>query len=382
MIGNIFFSKSVNINSWYYTNIKSTFPDCNYISTEQELQSGNVCIVVSSYQEYLKYSNYLCICPKEYSEDCIVMPIKDDRPVINIEYSREIYPYLIPLEKLYNITYSSYNNIDISKVLDISLTRQTGKISYMSKGKDNNFIIIVPSYNCHEYLEKCLKSIESSSYRNFKVCIIDDASDCHLHQNTCKFYSDVNNWSLIINKVNKKALYNIVNAIDIMKPNEEDIIIILDGDDYIFEKTLEILNHHYSDDTMITFGTYVYDSDNVNFPHFGLPIQFPMEKITFENIRRIPWIFSHLRSFKYKLWKFVDLNDLKNKKEYYPVSWDLALMYPMIEMGFNHLKFVEHPIYCYNVKNNNNDFKLNKELQYSFNLEIRSKNKYSIVIFK
>ena len=52
-----------------------------------------------------------------------------------------------------------------------------------------------------------------------------------------------------------KAFDNIINM---LKPNDDDIIVLIDGDDklnnkYVFEK----LNGYYQDNTEITFGNFV-----------------------------------------------------------------------------------------------------------------------------
>ena len=36
--------------------------------------------------------------------------------------------------------------------------------------------VIVPVYNCEEYLERCVNSITSQSYKNLEVILVDDGS--------------------------------------------------------------------------------------------------------------------------------------------------------------------------------------------------------------
>ena len=36
--------------------------------------------------------------------------------------------------------------------------------------------IIVPVYNCEEYIEKCIDSILHQTYQNFEVIVINDGS--------------------------------------------------------------------------------------------------------------------------------------------------------------------------------------------------------------
>ena len=48
----------------------------------------------------------------------------------------------------------------------------------MKNLKNNHFKIVVTTYNPGiNLLKKCLKSIEIQNYKNYDVCIIDDASN-------------------------------------------------------------------------------------------------------------------------------------------------------------------------------------------------------------
>ena len=38
------------------------------------------------------------------------------------------------------------------------------------------YSIIVPAYNTEKYIDKCLKSIFSNTYKNFEVIIVNDGS--------------------------------------------------------------------------------------------------------------------------------------------------------------------------------------------------------------
>ncbi len=101
------------------------------------------------------------------------------------------------------------------------------------------FSIIVPVYNVEKYIEKCLNSIYSQSYENFEVIIVNDGSP--------------DNSVDIINKYVQKdsrfKLYNKKNGglSDArnfgVKKAKGDYIIFVDSDDYINNKTLEMINN-------------------------------------------------------------------------------------------------------------------------------------------
>ena len=46
------------------------------------------------------------------------------------------------------------------------------------------------------------------------------------------------------------------------------------------------------------------------------------------------WMASHLRTFRHDLWLKIEDSDLRdNDGNYYPTTWDLAIMFPMLEMA-------------------------------------------------
>ena len=246
--------------------------------------------------------------------------------------------------------------------------------------KQNTFIIIIPSYNCPKWIGKCLKSVEDQTYKNYKVCVIDDASTEVEHTNIIKKYCENNKWSMIINDINIGALTNIVNGINKMNCDYDDIIVTLDGDDWFaHDKVLEILNLKYQDNTQITYGRFKFyakgfDSDVIHHNAMGYSEQVSSEVIDKKIFRKRGWVFSHLRTFKYRLWSKIKKDDLCDPKthEYFRVTWDMAFMFPMLEMAGHNIKFIDYPLYVYNVSNPMNDFKLREKEQIECEKYIRS----------
>ena len=59
------------------------------------------------------------------------------------------------------------------------------------------------------------------------------------------------------------------------------------------------------------------------------------------------WIYTHLKTFKYKLFKLTDDEDFKKNGRYLKSATDLAIMYPMLEMS-GKFKCVQNVLYKYN----------------------------------
>ena len=94
------------------------------------------------------------------------------------------------------------------------------------------FKIIVPMYNVEDWAETTIKSVLEQTYTNYSCVIIDDMSTDDSVDVVKNLIRDNNKFSLIINQEKKYALQNIIEAIEYNGRHDEDVIIILDGDDF------------------------------------------------------------------------------------------------------------------------------------------------------
>ena len=98
--------------------------------------------------------------------------------------------------------------------------------------------------------------------------------------------------------------------------------------------------------------------------------------------RTYDWVTSQLRTFYAKLFQQIRKEDLlyekEGRKEFFPVTWDLAMMFPMLEMASKkHIRYIPQILYIYNIKNPLNDFKLHRSLQIELEYYIRKKPPYA-----
>lgn len=94
--------------------------------------------------------------------------------------------------------------------------------------------IIVPNYNNEKYIEKCLESILSQTYKNIEIVIIDDAStdkSIDIINGYKKKYSFI---KVIYNKQNQGVTRNRDSAI---KASIGNYITTLDSDDFYINNT-------------------------------------------------------------------------------------------------------------------------------------------------
>ena len=81
----------------------------------------------------------------------------------------------------------------------------------------------------------------------------------------------------------------------------------------------------------VTYGSYVeYPSRRKG----QWATQIPKHIIDNNSYRHHRWCASHLRSFKHHLWNKIKKEDLLDSSgNFYRMTWDLAFMFPMLEMA-------------------------------------------------
>jgi glycosyltransferase involved in cell wall biosynthesis len=235
-------------------------------------------------------------------------------------------------------------------------------------------IILTTTFNCEKYVEKSLLSIMSQRFKDFTCYITDDLST----DNTVKIIKDLikndNRFILIENKIKKYQCGNYDHIIRELNIPDDEICVEIDGDDWLpNSNVLFKINEVYKDsDVWMTSGSFKdYDGR-------GCDEGFITPPESFNNIRKLRFTLSHLRTWKSWLWKKIKQEDLKNSDgNYWSVAGDLAFMFPMFEMsGEKHYRHIPEITYIYNRLNPLNDFKVNQDTANSIDKIIRNKTPY------
>jgi hypothetical protein len=141
------------------------------------------------------------------------------------------------------------------------------------------------------------------------------------------------------------------------KIQDEDIVVTLDGDDKLLHNdVLKRLDEIYQDENVwFTYGNF---QCNVPFRPYGRHIDW----IT--PVRRQPFSFAHIRTYKWFLLKNVRDEDLKYGDGHFfrsPEDW--VFCYPICEMaGPKHTRFIDEPLYFYRV---HEGYHMNKQARMS-----------------
>lgn len=239
--------------------------------------------------------------------------------------------------------------------------------------EDVNFKIITACYNCEEWIEKCILSVVSQTYKKWEMCIINDGSTDLTKQIIDEYVKSCPKIKCIHNEKNTgNALENRLAAVRKISTNKEDVIADVDGDDWLASNdVLDFINELYKDPALLlTYGQY--EPLSHNYHNYCDIIEDT------RNYRKNQWLSSHLKTYKKKLFDKIKDEDLRDKNgNYFKSCSDSAIMFPMIEMaGLRRIRFVARILYVYNDLNNMNVYKIHRKENLGFIEQIRNKQPY------
>jgi len=259
-------------------------------------------------------------------------------------------------------------------------SRTIARKSYSSSfalTNNKKFVIVIPSYNNQKWCEQNINSALNQEYGRFRVIFTDDCSTDGTFEKVSAAVNaseKSNKCTLIKNTTRKGALQNLYEMIH--SCDDDEIILTLDGDDWFpHNNVLSKLRDIYSQfgDVWMTYGQYQ------NYPDGGIGIAqpYPTNIVDSNSFRSYQWCASHLRTFYAWLFKNIKKEDFLYNGNFFPMTWDMVMMFPMLEMAGTHAKFNGDILYMYNLENPINDHKVNVQLQQDLDRYVRKMPKYS-----
>lgn len=245
---------------------------------------------------------------------------------------------------------------------------------YKARDNQTKFVFVVPSYNNKQWYRRNLGSIFTQNYDNYRVIYIDDCSPDNTGELVAEYVQELgkaDRVTLIRNTKRMRAMANIYKAVHMCA--DDEVVVMLDGDDWLaYEHVLETLNTIYANPQVwLTFGSFCM------FPEGkGWAANIPQDVVDMNAFRFFQPAPSHLRTFYAGLFKKIDKQDLCEDGEFYEYTYDLAMMFPMIEMAAERFRFIAQVMYVYNDANSINDHKTGKIKQRKTDLRIRNKVRY------
>ena len=229
------------------------------------------------------------------------------------------------------------------------------------------FYVLIRSWNSFASFDRCIESVFSQTYKNFKILFVDDASP-YTKKQKAYIKESLKNHIPIINKTRRYSLYNSYNMIHNYANKNDAVILNLDGDDWLYdENCLKYLSDVYikNKNCLITWGECLLwngknYSNSSRFIMENINIPYPQLVIKYNNYRKYPFLPLHPRTWKVWLFKKIKIADFKRPDgSWLQFAEDQAILYPMLEMANGHFKVIKKPLYVYNVATKNSDVKVN-----------------------
>jgi glycosyltransferase involved in cell wall biosynthesis len=227
------------------------------------------------------------------------------------------------------------------------------------------FHVVIPCYNCEKYIEKCLKSLQAQTFTDWNGLVADDASSDKTAHMVRLVSAKDDRIALRVGEERAWLMGNTLNALKHLDIAPNDVVAILDGDDWIMPDCLEkIWNAHLQGFDL------VYTNEDIDGQNHS--IAAPL--ITSAPVRKQSWCFSQLRSFKGYLFNLLDNNTFLDRNgHYFRAAGDLALYMPMAELvGPEKIHYIPERLYHYRVHETCN-FKIMRDEQLKNNWDIRNR---------
>jgi len=131
----------------------------------------------------------------------------------------------------------------------------------------------------------------------------------------------------------------------VVKPN--DVIVVLDGDDTLYPRALEVINQKYLEmSAWFTYGSYV---GNWSEQMVDIPPEVRQGRVNFTP-RKSKWLYGHPRSFKAHLLDHISVTDfLFSDGSWILKGSDCGFIFRMLELaGPNRIGHISEKIYKYN----------------------------------
>jgi len=209
--------------------------------------------------------------------------------------------------------------------------------------------IVVNCGPCEEFIGKCLASILTQTFTDWQAYVTVDACGDRTYEGAILAGQGDGRIHIVENRERRFAMENLKHAIEHSAAHPDDVIVILDGDDWFATPhALRIIDETYRRfGCWMTYGSWVADQLDIEPDRSGRWPAYPDNTTDFRNTE---WLGTAVRTWKRWLWDLIDDSDFRDRKgEYFRVTEDQAVMLPMLEMsGTDRARHIAQTLMVYN----------------------------------
>lgn len=202
---------------------------------------------------------------------------------------------------------------------------------------------------CAGFVGKCLASVREQTYSDWDAWVTVDPCGDDTYIEAARAADGDSRIHLQRNEERRYSMHNLVRAIDRSRPSPEDILVCLDGDDWLADcNALRIIAATYERfDCWMTYGSWLSNVANRAGGYDGMWPAYPEGT---KDFRRHRFLGTAVRTWKKWLWDCLNEEDLRTESGSYPrVSEDQMIMIPLLEMcGTERSRHIAQPIMTYN----------------------------------
>ena len=209
---------------------------------------------------------------------------------------------------------------------------------------NNQFVFVVPAYNCEEEIHQTILSVISQSYSSWRMVLYDDMSTDSTPQRAddiSKAFGLGDRLQVVSRNEKFGEVRNTLDAVSSI--NDSDIVCRLDGGDWLTDlDTLAIINHVYNDSSPAVLWTkqrWAFTTQNISGPLSGDNI----------DVYKHPWVSSHLKTFRKDAINNINIKNFKDDDDkWIMIGCDQAVFLPMLhKAGLEDRPRLFLPMVCY-----------------------------------
>jgi hypothetical protein len=205
--------------------------------------------------------------------------------------------------------------------------------------------IVVNCGLCEDFIGPCLQSLRTQTWQDWQAIVTLDRRGDHTFERATEAAGGDGRIVIARNRRRLYTMENILRAIHRSRAEPDDVIVILDGDDWLItDRALErIATEHEDDDCWVTYGSWISNRRRApgRWPAYAEGCDF----------RTAPWLGTAVRTWKKWLFDLVADEDLRDRRgRYFRVTEDVACMFPMLEMATTRrARHIAEPLMLYNL---------------------------------
>lgn len=216
--------------------------------------------------------------------------------------------------------------------------------------------VVTLSWNCAEWIERSLRSIQNQDYPHFRCVVIDDVSTDGTYERAQRLLAGDPRFTLIRNTERRFQMANALAATRLAARDPDDVIVVVDGDDWLkHERVFSRVAEVYADPGVwLTYGNSELYRRPWRARLRGRPVRgtqrYPAAVEETGLYRYHQFLARHLRTYRKFLFDAVRDEDLRDEDgSYYWAAGDAAIGFPMLEMATaRHIRYLDDILYVYN----------------------------------